>query len=277
MELSEDIDRGVTIALAEDIGAGDLTAGLVPPGRTARATVLCRDLAVLCGVPWFEAVFRRLDPGVRITWRAQEGDVLVENQEFCDIEGDARAMLTAERTALNFLQTLSATATRTRKYVNAVKGLKAAIVDTRKTIPGLRVAQKYAVRIGGGKNHRIGLYDGILIKENHIAAAGGIGPALKAAKALAAPGVMLMIEVESLPDLVEALNHGAKLVLLDNFTVDQLKEAVHLAGGRAELEASGGVDIKTVRAIAETGVHRISVGTLTKDIKAIDLSMRFKT
>ena len=277
MELQQEIERSVTQALEEDLGSGDLTASLVPAGKTAQATVLSRDLAVLCGAPWFEAVFRRLDPAVGITWHAQEGDVLQENQVFCEITGDARALLTAERTALNFLQTLSATATRTRKYVNAVKGLNTSIVDTRKTIPGLRLAQKYAVRTGGGKNHRMGLYDGILIKENHIMAAGGIGPALKAARALAAPGVMVMVEVESLVDLVVALNNGAKLILLDNFSLAQLREAVHITGSRAELEASGGVDMKTVRAIAETGVNRISIGTLTKDIKAIDLSMRFRT
>ena len=277
MELPQDVDRGITQALEEDLGSGDLTARLVPEGKPGRASVVSRELAVLCGSPWFEAVFRRLDPAVRITWHVAEGGVLAENQVFCEITGDARAMLTAERTALNFLQTLSATATRTREYVNAVKGLKATIVDTRKTIPGLRLAQKYAVRVGGGKNHRMGLYDGILIKENHIMAAGGIGPALKAARTSVATGVMIMVEVESLVDLVEALNNGARLVLLDNFSIDRLAEAVRINGGRAQLEASGGVNIRTVRAIAETGVDRISIGTLTKDIKAIDLSMRFKT
>lgn len=281
MDLPQEIDRAVSQALLEDVGNGDLTASLVPPAKSGEATVLSRELAVLCGVPWFEAVFRRVDPGTRIVWHAQEGEVLDQGRIFCTIKGNARAMLTAERTALNFLQTLSATATRTREYVNAVKGLKSAIVDTRKTIPGLRLAQKYAVRVGGGKNHRIGLYDGILIKENHIMAAGGIGAALKAAAACLPPGttpdLMIEIEVESLLDLTEALNHGAKMVLLDNFTIGQLREAVHINGGRAELEASGGVDINTVRAIAETGVDRISIGTLTKDIKAIDLSMRFKT
>ena len=277
MDLQQEIDRTVTQALEEDIGPGDLTAGLVPAAKTGKATVLSRELAVLCGIQWFEEVFRRLDPDIRITWSAKEGDVLEENQTFCEIVGNARAMLTAERTALNFLQTLSGTATRTRKYVNAIKGLKSAIVDTRKTIPGWRLAQKYAVQVGGGKNHRIGLYDGILIKENHIMAAGGISAALKAAQQSAPVGVMLMIEVESLLDLVDALNSGAKLILLDNFTLPQLAEAVRITNGKAQLEASGGVDIKTVRAIAETGVDRISIGTLTKDVKAIDLSMRFKT
>jgi len=277
VDLQQEIDRTVTQALEEDIGPGDLTAGLVPAAKTGKATVLSRELAVLCGIQWFEEVFRRLDPDIRITWSAKEGDVLEENQTFCEIVGNARAMLTAERTALNFLQTLSGTATRTRKYVNAIKGLKSAIVDTRKTIPGWRLAQKYAVQVGGGKNHRIGLYDGILIKENHIMAAGGISAALKAAQQSAPVGVMLMIEVESLLDLVDALNSGAKLILLDNFTLPQLAEAVRITNGKAQLEASGGVDIKTVRAIAETGVDRISIGTLTKDVKAIDLSMRFKT
>ena len=277
MDLKQEVDRAVSQALQEDLGAGDLTASLIPAGTIGHAAVLSRELAVLCGAPWFEAVFRRLDPDVEIDWQVPEGKVLNENQVFCEIRGDARALLSAERTALNFLQTLSGTATRTRKYVNAVKGFKAAIVDTRKTIPGMRLAQKYAVCVGGGKNHRIGLYDGILIKENHIMAAGGIGPALKAALASVPGGVMVEIEVESLLDLVDALNHGAKLVLLDNFSIPQLREAVHLTGNRALLEASGGVDIKTVRQVAETGVDRISIGTLTKDVHAIDFSMRFRT
>lgn len=276
MDLQHEINRAVTQALEEDIGSGDLTANLVPTGKTGRATVLSREAAVLCGIPWFEAVFRKVEPRMEITWHSQEGELLRENEVFCEITGEAQALLTAERTALNFLQTLSGTATRTRKYVDAVAGFKAVIVDTRKTIPGMRLAQKYAVRLGGGKNHRIGLYDGILIKENHIIAAGGIGPALKAAQASVPSGVMVMIEVESLADLVDAVNHGAKLVLLDNFSIPQLREAVHINGGRAQLEASGGISIRTVRAIAETGVDRISIGTLTKDIEAIDFSMRFK-
>lgn len=277
MELQRDIERTITQALHEDVGDADLTANLVPAHQVAHATVLSREPAVLCGVPWFEAVFRRLDPATHIHWRSHEGDTVEANQVLCEIAGSARAMLTAERTALNFLQILSATATRTRLYVDAIRGTASAIVDTRKTIPGLRLAQKYAVVVGGGKNHRMGLYDGILIKENHIMAAGGIGPALQAAQALAAPGVMLMIEVESVRDLATALDHGAKLILLDNFSIEQLREAVAVNAGRAELEASGGVDLKTVRAIAETGVDRISIGALTKDIKAIDLSMRFHT
>ena len=276
MVSQDELEAAAEAALAEDLGSGDLTASLIPADKPGNATVVCRELAVLCGSAWFEAVFRRLDPNVQITWQARDGDVLEEGQVFCELRGNARALLSGERTALNFLQLLSATATRTRKYVNAVKGLKAAILDTRKTIPGLRHAQKYAVSVGGGKNHRTGLYDGVLIKENHIMAAGGIGAALRAAQAATPPGVIIEIEVESLADLIEAINHGAKLVLLDNFTVDQLREAVRFAGGRAELEASGGVDIKTVRDIAETGVDRISIGALTKDVKAIDLSMRFK-
>jgi nicotinate-nucleotide pyrophosphorylase (carboxylating) len=276
MHLSAEIARAVTVALEEDIGAGDLSATLIPPEKSGQASVLSREPAVLCGSAWFEAVFRRLDPLVKITWHCKDGDVLEPNQTFVELHGNARALLTGERVALNFLQTLSATATRTRSYVNAVKGLKAAILDTRKTIPGLRLAQKYAVTVGGGKNHRVGLYDGVLIKENHIMAAGGIRAALLAAKRATPPDVMIEIEVESLADLTEAINNGAKLVLLDNFTIAQLRQAVQLAGGRAELEASGGVDIVTVRAIAETGVDRISIGALTKDIDAVDLSMRFK-
>ncbi|MES2355126.1 MAG: carboxylating nicotinate-nucleotide diphosphorylase [Pseudomonadota bacterium] len=275
-DLQHEIDRAVEQALQEDVGSGDLTANLIPINKSGNATVISREPAVLCGGPWFEAAFRHLAPETQIVWHAPEGARVEVNQVLCEITGNARALLTGERTALNFLQMLSATATRTSTYVDAIKGLKAAIVDTRKTIPGLRLAQKYAVRIGGGKNHRIGLYDGVLIKENHIMAAGGIGPALKAAEISAPTGVMIMVEVEALSDLVEALDQGAKLILLDNFTIAQLSEAVQINGGRAELEASGGVDLQTVRAIAETGVDRISIGTLTKDVKAIDLSMRFK-
>jgi nicotinate-nucleotide pyrophosphorylase (carboxylating) len=276
MHLSAEIARAVTVALQEDIGTGDLSATLIPPDRSARASVLSREPAVLCGSAWFEAVFHRLDAQIEITWHRKDGDVLEPKQTFVQLDGNARALLSGERVALNFLQTLSATATRTRNYVDAVKGLKAAILDTRKTIPGLRLAQKYAVTVGGGKNHRVGLYDGVLIKENHIMAAGGIRAALQAAQAATPPGVMIEIEVESLIGLLEAIDNGAKLVLLDNFTLAQLREAVHLARGRAELEASGGVDLATVRAIAETGVDRISIGALTKDIDAVDLSMRFE-
>jgi nicotinate-nucleotide pyrophosphorylase (carboxylating) len=276
MDLSAEITLTVSMALEEDVGPGDVSAALIPAAKTGQASVLSREPAVLCGAAWFEAVFRRLDPQVEIVWQRKDGDALEQNRTFIELRGNARALLTGERVALNFLQTLSATATRTRQYVNAVAGLKAAILDTRKTLPGLRLAQKYAVTVGGGKNHRLGLYDGVLIKENHIMAAGGIRAALEAAQAATPSGAMLEIEVESLAGLSEAIDCGAKLVLLDNFSLAQLREAVRLVAGRAELEASGGVDIKTVREIAETGVDRISIGGLTKDIKAVDLSMRFK-
>ncbi|GAA4341774.1 carboxylating nicotinate-nucleotide diphosphorylase [Variovorax defluvii] len=267
-------------ALSEDAGDGDLTAALVPAGRRATARVLLREEAVLCGAPWAEAVVRRMDPQAVITWHGAEGARCAADQVVLEIAGDARALLTAERTALNFLQLLSAVATKTARYVDAVRGTRAAIVDTRKTLPGLRLAQKYAVRTGGGTNHRIGLYDAILIKENHIAAAGGVGAALQAA-GRAAPGAKFIeIEVETLAQLDEALAHGARMILLDNMDLPTLREAVRLnegAGeGRAILEISGGVTLESLRALAETGVDRISVGALTKDVKAIDYSMRFQ-
>jgi len=268
------IARQVAIALAEDIGNGDLTASLVPDSRTAIASVVSREHAVLCGSAWFEACFRQLDPSVQISWQAAEGARVRPGQILCTVRGNARSLLTAERSALNLLQTLSATATLTRQYVDAIAGTCATVMDTRKTLPGLRLAQKYAVTIGGGTNQRIGLFDGILIKENHIAAAGGIRQALAAAESLKA-GVPIQIEVESLDELQTALTAGAGLILLDNFDLPQLREAVRLAAGRAVLEASGGITLDTIRAVAETGVHRISVGSLTKDIRAIDLSMRF--
>jgi nicotinate-nucleotide pyrophosphorylase (carboxylating) len=228
----------------------------------------------LCGSAWFEACFRLVDAKLHVQWHAQEGELVRPNQLLCEIHGNARALLTAERCALNFLQMLSAVATLTRQYVTIVAGTQAAIMDTRKTLPGLRLAQKYAVTVGGGKNQRIGLFDGILIKENHIAAAGGIFPALKAAQAVAS--VPIQIEVESLEELQTALDAGAKLILLDNFTLDQMRAAVTLNAGRAELEASGNVTLDTVRAIAETGVQRISIGSLTKNVRAVDLSMRIE-
>jgi nicotinate-nucleotide pyrophosphorylase (carboxylating) len=230
---------------------------------------------VLCGTLWFEGCFRALDANCEIRWNLREGEVAEANQTLCEIRGEARALLTAERAALNFLQTLSATATSTRRYVDTVAGLKAKIMDTRKTLPGLRIAQKYAVTVGGGHNQRIGLFDGILIKENHILAAGGIRQALNAAHRLAPPDATIQIEVESLDELRDALDVGAKLILLDNFDLDAMRAAVSLNAGRAELEASGGVNLQTVRAIAETGVDRISIGGLTKDVRAVDLSMRF--
>ena len=275
MGLQQTINTQITTALQEDIGAGDLTAALVPAERQGRATVITREAMVICGKPWVDAVFRHVDSKVRMDWRLQEGMFAKAGQTLFSIGGPARALLTGERTALNFLQTLSATATVTRRYVDAIKGTKAVIVDTRKTLPGLRLAQKYAVKVGGGINHRIGLYDGVLIKENHIMAAGGVVKALRLAQENTPKGVPIQIEVETLDQLRDALDAGAKMILLDNFDLERMREAVKLNDGRAKLEGSGGVNLDTVRAIAETGVDRISIGALTKDIKAIDLSMRF--
>lgn len=279
MDLTTEIEENVRLALAEDIGLGDLTANLLPPDEAANATVITRDTGVLCGTAWFETAFRQLSPQTEVRWFAQDGDAISAGQKLCEIAGTARTLLTGERTALNFLQLLSAVATRTRLYVDAVAKTGALIVDTRKTLPGLRIAQKYAVRCGGGTNHRLGLYDGILIKENHIIAAGGIAPALRAARKIAPPGVFIQIEVETLHDLRTALDAGATLVLLDNFDLDAMCEAVILnvrvTNRAAALEASGGITLDNVCAVAEAGVDRISVGSLTKDIKAADLSMRF--
>ena len=276
MDLASEIERNVAAALAEDVGGGDLTAQLTPEGKTAHAVVLSRRDAVLCGSPWFEACFRKLDARAALSWLAAEGTQVASGARICEIRGQARALLTAERTALNFLQMLSAVATATRRYADAVAGTRAKIVDTRKTLPGLRVAQKYAVRVGGGVNHRMGLYDAILLKENHIAAAGGVKPALAAAQKGAPPGVWIQVEVENIAQLGEALEAGATMILLDNMDLGQMREAVRLAAGRAELEASGGITLANVRAIAETGVNRISIGSLTKDIEAADFSMRFE-
>jgi nicotinate-nucleotide pyrophosphorylase (carboxylating) len=273
--MQSEIERNVNDALSEDVGRCDWTALLIPEDRSASASIVCREAAVLCGRAWFDACFRKLDPGARITWAVDDGELVVAGAKVCEVSGNARALLTAERTALNFLQTLSAVSTMTRRYVDAVAGTRAAIVDTRKTLPGLRVAQKYAVRMGGGVNHRLGLYDGMLIKENHIAAAGGVTRALGQARRVAPPGVWIQVEVETLDQLEEALQHGASMVLLDNMTVPKMREAVAICAGRAQLEASGGVTLESVRAIAETGVDRISIGSLTKDVKAVDLSMRF--
>ena len=266
----------VARALQEDLGGGDLTAGLIDPARRARARVLARESAVLWRAPWAEAALRALDPNVRITWHVQEGQRCAADQVVLEIEGNARALLSAERTALNFLQLLSAVATKTRTYVDAVAGTRAQIVDTRKTLPGLRLAQKYAVRMGGGTNHRIGLFDAVLIKENHIAAAGGVTAVLRATQAIAAKAQFIEIEVETLVQLEEALNAGAKMVLLDNMDVPTLQQAVRLNAGRAILEISGGVTLAGLRALAETGVDRISIGGLTKDVKATDFSMRMQ-
>ena len=276
MDLTSAIQANIAAALQEDIGSGDLTAQLIPPERTATARVISRERAVLCGTVWFEGCFRSLDPGVEIRWSAQDGDLVTDEQKLCEIRGNARAMLAAERPALNFLQTLSGTATLTRRYVEAIAGTDALIMDTRKTLPGLRLAQKYAVKTGGGTNQRAGLYDGILIKENHIMAAGGIAQALDRAAALAATGVSVQIEVENREQLAEALRVGAKLILLDNFSLSALREAVAFTARRAVLEASGGIRLETVRGVAETGVDRISVGNLTKDVQAVDLSLRFE-
>ena len=275
MNLEEAINTQVQMALSEDIGSGDLTAALISAERQGRATVITRETMVLCGQPWVDAVFRHIDAKVRVDWRLQEGMPAEAGQTLFSVDGPARALLTGERTALNFLQTLSATATVTRRYVDAIKGANAVIVDTRKTLPGLRLAQKYAVKVGGGVNHRIGLYDGVLIKENHIMASGGVTHALRCAQENTPAAVPIQIEVETLDQLRDALDAGAKLILLDNFDLERMREAVQMNSGRAKLEASGGVNLVTVRAIAETGVDRISIGALTKDIKAIDLSMRF--
>ncbi|MBI4757088.1 MAG: carboxylating nicotinate-nucleotide diphosphorylase [Betaproteobacteria bacterium] len=272
--LAIEIQRNVSTALAEDVGGGDLTATLIDSGRPALGHVVSREDAVICGAPWFDACFRTLDPRCVIVWAAAEGERIAAGQKLCEIRADTRALLTAERCALNFLQLLSGTATATRRYVDAVAGTAARIVDTRKTLPGLRRAQKYAVLTGGGTNHRLGLFDAVLIKENHIIAAGGVAPALARARNGAPAATFIQVEVESLEQLREALAHGARMILLDNMSLEQMHEAVGIAAGRAELEASGGVSLERVRAIAETGVHRISIGSLTKDVKAVDLSLR---
>jgi nicotinate-nucleotide pyrophosphorylase (carboxylating) len=293
IDLAAQIKLNVKAALDEDIGIlshdrdhgtdsrgaavirHDLTAQLVPEHSQAQASVITRQSMVLCGTAWFEQCFHELDANCKIHWHVHEGEVAKAGQTLCEITGDARAMLGAERPALNFLQTLSATATATRHYVDAVSGTHARIMDTRKTLPGMRIAQKCAVRAGGGHNQRIGLFDGILIKENHILAAGGIRPALERAYRIAPPGATIQVEIENLEQLREALDAGAKLILLDNFDLKRMREAVKLNAGRAELEASGGISLDTVRDIAETGVDRISIGSLTKDVHAVDLSMRF--
>lgn len=268
------IRADVARALAEDIGGGDVTAALIDADSQASARIISREQAVLAGSAWADECFRQLDPAVRIDWLALDGDRIAPDSELCRIRGNARALVAGERNALNFLQTLSGTATATRAYADAVAGTRTKILDTRKTLPGLRLAQKYAVRCGGGHNHRIGLFDAILIKENHVVAAGGIGAAIRAARA-AHPEVLLECEVESLEELREAIEAGADRVLLDEFSDPMLREAVALAAGRVPLEVSGSVNLQRVRAIAETGVDFISVGALTKHVRAIDLSMRF--
>ncbi len=274
MNLAPEIERNVTAALAEDVGSGDLTA-LLTPNKPARATVMTRQEAVLCGTAWFDHCVLRLDSSAQVRWLARDGDKVAVGARLCEISGSSRALLTAERTALNFLQLLSATATATQQYVDAIAGTRAAILDTRKTLPGLRVAQKYAVTVGGGVNHRMGLHDAILIKENHIASAGGIRSALAAAASLSANVQWIQIEVETLEGLREAVEAGATMILLDNMTPKTMLQAVDWTAGRAQLEASGGITLQNVREIAETGVDRISIGALTKDVSAVDLSMRF--
>lgn len=268
------ISAQVRLALDEDIGSGDRTAGLIPEGARSRVEVICRERALLCGTAWFDEVFRQLAPEIEILWLASDGDWMDAGGTVCTLHGDTRALLSGERTSLNYLQTLSGTATLARRYADIVAGTGARILDTRKTLPGLRVQQKYAVLCGGCDNHRIGLYDAILIKENHIRAAGSVSAAVQAGLA-SASDIEVEVEVESLAQLSEALNAGARCILLDNFNLEQLREAVVFADGRARLEASGGVNMDTVRAIAETGVNDISVGALTKDVTAVDLSMLF--
>ena len=269
--------RNITDALMEDIGKCDWTAQLVT-SKPVHAQLIVREQAVLCGVDWFEGTLKKLDPAAKITWHYLEGDLMKPDTKVCDIDANSRALLSAERPCINFLQTLSWTASSARQHVDAIAGVSpnpkgCAVLDTRKTIPGLRQAQKYAVRIGGGQNQRLALWHGILIKENHIAAAGGVAAAVKAAQALNS-GVDIQVEVENLTELKEALDAGAKSILIDNFTTEQMKEAVAFTNGRAMLEASGGIDLDQMRMIAATGVDRISLGKLTKDIKAVDFSMR---
>lgn len=274
---SDYVTDTVRTALREDIGAGDLTAQLIPESQVSQARVITREDAVVCGTAWFEEVFRQIDSRVRVTWHVADGDRVAPNTVLCTLEGPARALLTGERSALNFLQLLSATATTTRKYVDAVAGTQCRILDTRKTIPGLRLAQKYAVLCGGGTNHRIGLFDAILVKENHIAAAGSISAAVQAGRTLN-PNVLLEVEVETFDELNEALDAGVDRILLDNFSTDDMRKAVALARAHRnqgiQLEASGNMTLETLRAVAETGVDFISVGGLTKHVKAVDLSMR---
>jgi nicotinate-nucleotide pyrophosphorylase (carboxylating) len=269
------ITTQVQQALAEDIGQADLTADLIPVSATATASLITRETMTLSGQQWLDEVFRQLDPAITITWKFHDGDKVSANNELCTLEGNARQLLTGERTAMNFVQTLSATATQASQYADIVKDLPVKILDTRKTLPGFRLAQKYAVTCGGGHNHRIGLFDGILIKENHINAAGSIKSAVSNAKQLH-PDVEVEVEVENFDELNRAIEAGADIIMLDNFAITDMKKAVEINQKRAELEASGGINFDTVRAIAETGVDRISIGAITKDIQAIDLSMRFK-
>ncbi len=278
MTLPDDIQETVRRALAEDIGDGDITAALIPEAAQCDATVISRENAIVCGVAWFDAVFQQLDTSIEVTWRVKDGDAVGVNQILCSLHGAARPLLSGERAALNFLQTLSGTATTARRYADAVRGLPVKILDTRKTIPGLRTAQKYAVCCGGCHNHRHGLYDGILIKENHILSAGSITQAVTAARGYMRDwprGLQVEVEVETLGEVREALQAGADILLLDNFNLEQMRAAVALNRGQAKLEASGGMSLDNLRAVAETGVDFISIGAITKNVQAIDLSMRF--
>jgi nicotinate-nucleotide pyrophosphorylase (carboxylating) len=272
-DLSSEIEANARRALAEDIGSGDITAQLIPAERLAQATIITREAAVIAGTAWVDAVFRQLDPRVAVHWQVRDGERVSANQALFHLEGPARALLSGERSALNFLQTLSAVATRCQHHADLVQGTAVKLLDTRKTLPGLRLAQKYAVTCGGCHNHRIGLFDAFLIKENHIAACGGIAAAVQAAHSIA-PGKPVEVEVESLTELQEALEAGADIIMLDELSLDEMRQAVAITAGRAKLEASGGINDSTLRAVAETGVDYISIGTLTKDIKAVDLSMR---
>jgi len=274
MHLLKSIDEVAYQALHEDLGDGDLTANLLPEDLQSKARLITREDAVLCGTCWFDSVFKQLDKNIDIQWHVKDGDDISENQELCTLQGPARALLTGERTAMNFIQTLSGTATIAREYAKALEGTTTKLLDTRKTIPGLREAQKYAVRSGGGYNHRLGLFDGILLKENHIAASGSIGKAVSTAKERY-PETLVEVEVETLGELKEAIGASADIIMLDNFSLTDMREAVVITDGRARLEASGGFDMKTLRETAETGVDYISVGALTKHIRALDLSMRF--
>ena len=271
----EQIHQQVALALSEDIGAGDLTASLISASERVRGKLICRDDSVACGRNWVDAVFETLDAGVQIDWHCEDGDDLLAGQTWCIIEGPVRAILSGERTALNFAQLLAGTATATRTLVRELQGTQAQLLDTRKTVPGLRLAQKYAVQCGGGNNHRLGLYDGILIKENHIRSSGSIASALAAAETHAGRVDLIEIEVENLNELSQALQAGARRIMLDNFSVIQLRDAVKLNQGRAQLEASGNVTAETIREIALTGVNFISCGEITKNVRAIDLTLQF--
>ncbi|KPC56086.1 Quinolinate phosphoribosyltransferase [Pseudomonas amygdali pv. morsprunorum] len=272
-DLTAEIEANVRRALLEDVGSGDITAQLIPAERLAKATIISRDAAVIAGTAWVDTVFRQLDPRVAVHWQVTDGDRVSPNQALFHLEGPARSLLTGERSALNFLQMLSGVATRAQHFADMVSGTQVKLLDTRKTLPGLRLAQKYAVTCGGCHNHRIGLYDAFLIKENHIAACGGIAQAVEAAHRIA-PGKPVEVEVESLSELKQALDAGADIIMLDELSLDDMREAVRLTAGRARLEASGGINDDTLRVIAETGVDYISIGAMTKDVKAVDLSMR---